>query len=403
MATKRMIGGMTAAAQVDTLTPGGTIEAGDLFKITLTDERGDTYQLSVAATGTTVATTCADIIAAFNLCNDPRFTKITAAGVGTVGAYTAVTLTADTAGEPFTCSVTTTEAGGGAADNQTFTRTATTANAGPYDYNLTGNWLGGILPVDGDDVYIDSIVKYGLAHSDIQPAYLKITKQAGQYPAAGQLPAYLALGAAIADIDLAAGGPVLLDTGTDGSVITVINTPASAVAGQPVVWIKANAATTNITIRKGVVGVGWGDGETTTIHNVTALYTTQKTSDATVWVGSGVTIGGSTPVVTHNGIMVLRCAAATVNSEDGNLTTEGTGAITALTIKRSSVISNSTGTVTTASIEGPGVLDTTKSNAARTITTVHMHAGATFKRNAAITVTNPITFDESVILTAQAA
>jgi hypothetical protein len=103
MATKRFIGGAVAVAQVDTLTPGGTIEAGDLFTITLANERAETYTLSVAATGTTVAATCADIIAAFNACNDPRFTRITAAGVGTVGSYTAVTLTADTAGEPFTC------------------------------------------------------------------------------------------------------------------------------------------------------------------------------------------------------------------------------------------------------------------------------------------------------------
>lgn len=401
---KRFIGGSAAVAQVDTLTPGGTIEAGDLFKITLTDERAETYQLSVAATGTTVAATCADIIAAFNACNDPRFTRITAAGVGTVGAYTAVTLTADTAGEPFTCTVTTTEAGGGAADTQTFTWAATTASSGAYDFNLTGNWLGGVLPVSGDEVLIDAPIKYGLAgHSAVVLDYLKITKQVGQYPQAGCLGAYLDIGATIADID-ATTGPVMLNTGDTASTITIFNTPSASSAGVPVVWIKANKDTTNIIIRKGMVGIGWGDGETTTIHNLDVLYTTQKSSDATVLVGSGVTISGTTPVVTQKGgTLQLNCAAATVNSDDGNLTTEGSGAITTLTIKRSSVISNSTGTITTVNIESTGTLDTTKSNAARTITTVHMHAGATFKRNSAITVTNAITFDESVIITAQAA
>jgi hypothetical protein len=403
MATKRFIGGAVAVVQVDTLTPGGTIEAGDLFNITLANERAETYTLSVAATGTTVAVVCADLIAAFNACNDPRFTRITAAGVGTVGAYTAVTLTADTAGEPFTCTVATTEAGGGAADAQTFTRAATTASAGPYDYNCTGSWLGGLVPANGDTVYIDNIIKYGLAQSAIEPAYLKITKQCGQYPAAGQLPAYLALGAVIADIDLASGGPVMLDTGAIVSTVTVFNTPAASAAGMPVVWLKANEDGTNITVRKGVVGVGWGDGETTTIHNLDVLYVTQKSSDATVYVGDGVTIGGTTPVVAHKGgNLLLKCAAATVNSDDGALTTEGSGAIATLTIKRSTVISNSTGKVTTANIEGAGILDTTKSNTPREVETVHMHAGATYKRNSVVT-TDTITFEESMVITAQAA
>lgn len=405
MATKRFIGGLAAVAQVDTLTPGGTIEAGDLFKITLTNERGETYTLSVAATGTTVAQTCQDIITAFNACGDPRFTRITAAGVGSVGAYTAVTLTADTAGEPFYCSVETTESGGGAADDQTFTRTATTANSGPYDFNLTGNWLGGILPVDGDTVYIDNIVKYGLAQSSIQPAYLKITKQVGQYADAGCLPAYLAIGAAIVDIDLASGGPVLVDTGTDASVITVYNSPASSYTNTPVVWIKADDNATTVTVRKGVVGIGWGDGETTTINKVDVLYTTQKTTDSTVYIGDGVTFSGTTPKVNHKGGTVLLRSAATVaeiNSDDGNLTTEGSFAVTTLNVKRSNVISNSSGTVSVTNLTSTGTLNTLLSNTPREFTTVNQSPGSTFKWNSVVTV-GTLAFTESVAITAAAA
>lgn len=403
---KRFIGGSAAVAQVDTLTPGGTIEAGDRFKVTLTDERGETYTLSVAATGTTVAVVCQDIITAFNACNDPRFTRITAAGVGSVGAYTAVTLTADTAGEPFTCAVATTESDGSTpSDGQTFTRAATTANSGAYDYNLTGNWLGGVLPISGDEVLIDAPIKYGLAgHSAVVLDYLKITKQVGQYPQAGCLGAYLDIGATVADIE-ATTGPVMLNTGATASTITVYNSPAASYTGIPVVWIKADKDTTNITVRKGVVGIGWGDGETTTIHNLDVLYASQKSSDATVYTGDGVTIGGTTPVVNHKGgTLSLRAAATvpTINSDDGNLTTEGSFEVTALNIKRSNVISNSTGKVTTANIEGAGTLDTTKSNTIREVETVHLHAGATYKKNSCVT-TDTITFEESMSITAQAA
>lgn len=404
MATKRFIGGLAAVAQVDTLTPGGTIEAGDLFNITLTDERGDAYQLSVAATGTTVAQTCQDIITAFNACGDPRFTKITAAGVGSVGSYTAVTLTADTAGEPFYCAVETTEAGGGAADDQTFGRAATTASSGPYDLNLTGNWLGGVLPVNGDTVYIDNIVKYGLAQSAIQPVYLKITKQVGEYPASGMLGAYLAIGAAIVDIDVSTG-PVLVDTGTDASVITVFNSPAASYTNTPVVWIKANDNATTITVRKGVVGIGWGNGETTTINKVDVLYITQKTTDAMVYVGDGVTFSGTTPKVNHKGGTLLLKSAATVaevNSDDGNLTTEGSFAITALNIKRSNVVSNSSGTVSTTNLTSTGTLNTLLSNTPREFTTINQSPGSTFKRNSVVTV-GTLAFTESVVITAQAA
>ena len=104
-----------AVAQVDTVTPGGTIEAGDLFVMTLVAEDGSLQVLSVAATSTTVDQTCDDIVAAWNASTLSLFTGITAALVGVHPNATAVRLTADTAGVPFTLAATTTEAGGGAA------------------------------------------------------------------------------------------------------------------------------------------------------------------------------------------------------------------------------------------------------------------------------------------------
>ena len=113
-----------AVAQVDTFTPGGTIEATDVFTLTVTGENGTTASVSFIATDTSAATTSAGLIAAWNASTNPLCTGITASGTSTV------ILTADVAGVPFSVAGTTTESGGGAADAQTFTRVATTAKRG---------------------------------------------------------------------------------------------------------------------------------------------------------------------------------------------------------------------------------------------------------------------------------
>src|SRR5687768_5979997 len=99
MASKYFIGGsFTAVAQVDTLTVGGTVEADDVFKVTMTGEDGTAVTLDVVAGSTTIATVCTNIATAFNASADARFIPVTA-----LAGATTVTLTADTAGVPFYC------------------------------------------------------------------------------------------------------------------------------------------------------------------------------------------------------------------------------------------------------------------------------------------------------------
>src|SRR5688500_17548537 len=109
------IGGKSAVAKVATLTPGGTIEAGDKFLMILTSESGATQTLTVTATNTTVAITCDDIVAAWNASTQTLFIAVTA-----TDSTTHVTLTADTAGVPFHLTVNTTETDDSPADAQTF-------------------------------------------------------------------------------------------------------------------------------------------------------------------------------------------------------------------------------------------------------------------------------------------
>src|SRR6185295_12509087 len=111
MASTTWRGDAPAVAQVDTLTVGGTIEATDIFKMTI---NGKT--LSVTAGSTVAATVATTIATAWNASTIPEFAEITAAA--TSGG--ALTLTADTPGKPFVCTVSTTEANGDPADAQTF-------------------------------------------------------------------------------------------------------------------------------------------------------------------------------------------------------------------------------------------------------------------------------------------
>jgi hypothetical protein len=142
MSTIRFKGNALAVAQVDTLTVGGTVEAGDRFVSTI-----NTKALSVAATTTVLATTATDFYTAWEALDAslyPEYAEITADD-----SSATVTLTSNEEGVPFTVTVTTTESNGGAADAQTFVRTATTASSGPLHWDTAANWSAAAVPVTG--------------------------------------------------------------------------------------------------------------------------------------------------------------------------------------------------------------------------------------------------------------
>lgn len=153
MAVLRWTGGSTARSQVDSLTPAGTIEAGDIFNVILTDESGSTQTEAVVATGTTQAQVCDDIVLQCSASTQSLFRRLTF-----TDATTSVTVTAKTPGVPFYLTETTTETGGGAQDDQTFARASVTTNKGPNDFNDVDNWVESdgtapsAVPTDGDEI-----------------------------------------------------------------------------------------------------------------------------------------------------------------------------------------------------------------------------------------------------------
>ena len=398
MADIRYIGMEPAVAQVDTFTIGGTIEAGDIFILTVTALDGSTHEVSFVATDTSIATVVAGLVAAWNDDTTSYCTPATADD-----SQPDFTLTADTAGVAFSVALTTTESDGGAADTQTVGRVATTANAGPANWDDTGNWSGGVLPGAADDAYIEgATILYGLDQSAAGTLdSLNITQsQIGTNPADGYDPTYLDIRATIGEVNYNHGlaavtqaGPVLLDF---GNVVTTLTIHDSGIDNNnrnaPGVRVLM-AAASSILVRKGRVAVAPGAGETSTVATITVGYTTQKGTDSDVLIGDGVTL---TTLAQQGGDVVMRCAATTATQEAGTLRTEGDGAIGTLNVKGGNCTSNSSGTIAAANVTGKGTLDTTKSDESREITTLKVGAGAKVKLNAGvITLPNGIQLVET--------
>jgi len=363
MANRYWIGGAAAVAQVKTFTPGGTIEVGDIFNLIVVGERGETVTISFAATAATAANVAAGLIAAWNASTNPLCTPVTASGTATV------ILTADTAGVPFYVTCTTTEAGGGAADDQTFTAVATVANSGPSDINTAANWSDGVIPgaSAGDVVYLDgAIILYGLDQLSIANAIVlhATASQAGANGSTGVPPTYLKYKLTEADINENAGpgtpaykSPFNLDSGTTSAVIRVHDSGVNSLSTEPSINLLANNAATKIYIFKGKVGVAVHPGETATVSEINWM-------GGNVYIGSGVTVA----TLKHKaGDSAVNCAATTIVQDGGTLQTNGSGAIGTLTTNGGTATLNSSGTITNLNADG-GHADFTKSMTPRTVT-----------------------------------
>ncbi len=163
MASPKWIGTALKTYDLWALTPGGTIEVGDLFIVTIGSK-----SVSVAATGTTVASVCTVVAAALVALDPslyPEFAEYTFAD-GT----TKITATANTPGIPGTITLSTTESDGSPADAQTFVATHTTTGTGPNSWDNVANWDTGAIPVSTDTPTLegsDVDILYGLAQSAV--------------------------------------------------------------------------------------------------------------------------------------------------------------------------------------------------------------------------------------------
>jgi hypothetical protein len=346
MATNTWLSRALARAQVDTLTPGGTIEVGDLFKVTI---NGKT--VTYAATGTTVASVVTGLVAALGAIDEPEFTEITF-----TDSTTAVTCTGVTAGVPFTITVETTESNGGAADAQTFVQATTTAATGPNHANDINNWSLGAAPVNTNDVDIDldrGAILYGIdALSAVTLASLDVysagqtdgTIGLPQVNASGYYeyrPRYLQVGATLCRINTQSER-VMLDFGAVQTACEVRAT-GSATDDIPAVLLKGTHTSNVFEFKSGTSGLGFHLGEDV------AAATVRVSPEASLVIGE---VASTLTAVTSHGNTLIQTAATTVTVEDGETKIIGTGAYTTLNVDGGLCKYESSGTVSTANITG---------------------------------------------------
>jgi len=223
MADIRWAGEAAAVARVDKFTPA-SVEIGDIFTLTVTGLDGTTHSISFTATVATVANVTAGLTAAWNASTNALCTPITASGQTTY-----MQLTADTAGNGFNVTASTTN--GGAVNDQTLTKAAVTANAGPKDWSSADNWSGDAVPggAADQDVYIEDFsgdILYGLDQSGIANTLASLnigqsfTGKIGSNGAAGHAAEYLKIKATAVNIGynysnstLSGSGRIKIDTG----------------------------------------------------------------------------------------------------------------------------------------------------------------------------------------------
>lgn len=330
MATKIWTGNALGVKHKVSLTPGGTIEVGDLFNVTI---NGKT--LSVAATTTVAADLCTAFLAAW-LALDyavyPEFGEITPSLDNDV-TPTLVYLTGVEAGVPFTVSVATTEAGGGAADAQTWGLSTVTTATGPYHWDATANWEGGVIPVSTDDVIIDvpqARIRYGIDQNAVTLATLVIRgdveiglpriSNAGYL---NYLETYLKISATKVFINTT-GSLIRLHTGTNATTITVDGTGAAPDENTPAFqWRGANASNA-IYRNAGSVGIAINPGETATLPTL-AIGGDGNDEGLPCVIGAGVTL---TTLRQSAGTVNQYCAATTINKTGGVLNILGNVSLT---------------------------------------------------------------------------
>lgn len=159
MSTLYWTGGGTATAQVQTYTFTVTWIIGETVTFTI-GQRVFVYTL----TSGTIATFLPLLAAALEALDAAVYPEI--AEQTWTSTATTIVGTADTAGKPFTCTVSTNSAAGLINGAASTTGTATTASKGPYDLSTLGNYSGNALPVGGDTLYVDregARLKYGLS------------------------------------------------------------------------------------------------------------------------------------------------------------------------------------------------------------------------------------------------
>lgn len=394
MATRTWIGAAPVIAKVQNYALGGTWETDDVIKFTI-----GTVTVSTTATSTNTTTIAAAMVTFWNGLNPtsyPQFQEMTASS--STGNFI---LTADTAGNPFVVTISTTETGGGAADAQTIdggtssTGTVTTANSNPNDWSVAANWAENAVPVNSDDVVIDSGSKDildGLAQSAVTLTSLTIRaaytgkigrptlNTSGYYEYRDTQLNIKATTVTIGQGNGSGSGRIKLNLDSAQTAVTVHKTATTVEAGLAALLIKGTHASNVFNVYGGSVGIATFSGETATI------LTFRQTGGSVVM--QNVTL---TTIDKNGGTLETHSACTTVTHRGGDMQI-WSGAHTTINNLEGVIKYNSTGTVTNYNGYDGSEINFDDVNQARTLTNTTLVAGAKISDKAkTVTFTNPIT------------
>ena len=265
------------------------------------------------------------------------------------------------------------------------------------------------MPVDSDDIVIDAgnvDILYGLAQSAVSPASITITQgytgriglpdtnqdDAG-YPYAEYRDKYLALGTSADAVTQALtigggdgpGSPrIKIDSGSGQCNLVVLNSGTPEILGTPAILWKGTHVSNTATINRGSVGIAFFASETSAVMTCRIGFVTNQQSDASVRIGSGVTL----TTLTQTGSVLYTSCAVTTSTQTGGSWYHLSGVAVTVTINGGYCSYQSTGTLTTL-VLASGELDFRADARARTITNCDLFAGATFRDPAGtVTFTN---------------
>lgn len=398
MANNRWRGDAPIVREVYTLVPGGTIEADDVFNVTIGNQIASTVAGSTVAA--TVATNIKATIDALAAITD-LYGEIT----WSINSAT-ITATGPSDGRPVTVAGATTETGGGAADDQTFTVTNTVNGEGPEHWGTIENWTAGNVPAS-DVVFIENFsgdIKWDLDQSsaDITSlnVYASMTGDIG-LPDQSEEADYFEYRQTylhhqtcttynIGEGEGRGSGRLRFNASAAQTTVNVWKTGTRKDPGIPSLLWKGTHASNVVNLHRGDMGIAFLPGETATVLTARVGFVSNVTSDAKAWFGSGVTL---TTLVQTGGQVWLNCAATTITMAAGTLTSYA-GAVTTINARNCTVVWNSTATITTYNGDSDSVLDAEQDERAFTITNCTLKKGAVIKnRKRRITFTNGIILD----------
>jgi hypothetical protein len=386
VADKRWTGAAGKVKQVQTFAFGGTWEADDLIRVSFAN--GKKYDFVAGSTVTaTVVSNLATAWAALDPIDYPEFAEITPSA-GT----TMLTLTAVTAGVPFTVTLTPLEANGAAADAQTIegagvatTGTAATASSGPEDLNVAANWSTNTLPVNSDTLYFDNSAGHVRWNLSALAALTGITVHRAashtgeiglpEVNATGGYPEYRATELTFTGgtFNQGAGqgngaGRCRVNLQATNATVNVLSTGTATDPSLAAFTFRGTGAANVLNVAGGDVGVGLTNGEAATVA-------TLKQSGGTVRLGKNVTLGGT---VTKSGgdLLVQSGTGTTLTQEDGTLTVLDPAAFAALNNLGGSVDYRSTGTFGVYTGQGGTSVDFSGDPRTKTGTRLDLYSGA---------------------------